>query len=234
MDPKWSGLVTGYPVNTLPVIALLHFHYGLDVARAIMKVWPLGAFGICVFNLVAWLTVVRLGLTASVPLGYVADFIYLLSFDALRRGGGARGVGLTSRTARPRAATRVPIDEVDLARMNRRRALVTLLGLGLGLPAARGASAQAAAKVPVVGLLDAGQRLEWWVEFRQQLHELGYVEGRTVAFEERFANGKFERLPALAQELVRLKVAVIVTSGTVTAQDRPQGHQHDPHRHGHR
>ena len=103
--------------------------------------------------------------------------------------------------------------------MNRRRALVTLLGLGLGLPAARGASAQAAAKVPVVGLLDAGQRLEWWVEFRQQLHELGYVEGRTVAFEERFANGKFERLPALAQELVRLKVAVIVTSGTVTAQD---------------
>ncbi len=103
--------------------------------------------------------------------------------------------------------------------MNRRRALVTLFELGLGLRAARGASAQAAAKIPVVGLLDAGQRLEWWVAFRQQLHELGYVEGRTVAFEERFANGKFERLPALAQELVRLKVAVIVTSGTVTAQD---------------
>ena len=40
-----------------------------------------------------------------------------------------------------------------------------------------------------------------------------------MAFEERFANGKFERLPALAQEFVRLKVAVIVTSGTVTAQD---------------
>jgi hypothetical protein len=85
LGPKWSGLVTGYPVNTLPVIALLHFHYGLDVARAIMKVWPIGAFGICVFNLVAWQTVVRLGLIAAVPLGYVADFIYLLSFDALRR-----------------------------------------------------------------------------------------------------------------------------------------------------
>ena len=57
LGPKWSGLLTGYPVNTLPVIAVLHYHYGLDVARATMKVWPLGAFGICVFNLVAWLTV---------------------------------------------------------------------------------------------------------------------------------------------------------------------------------
>jgi putative ABC transport system substrate-binding protein len=102
--------------------------------------------------------------------------------------------------------------------MNRRRALITLLGLGLGLPAARGASAQAATKVRVVGLLDAGQRLEWWVALRHQLHELGYVEGQTVAFEERFANGKFERLPTLAQELVSRKVAVIVTSGTVTAR----------------
>jgi hypothetical protein len=85
LGPKWSGLITGYPVNTLPVIAVLHFHYGRDVARGIVKVWPIGAFGICVFNLVAWLTVVRLGLTASVPLGYIADFIYLLSFDAIRR-----------------------------------------------------------------------------------------------------------------------------------------------------
>jgi len=85
LGPKWSGVLTGYPVNTLPVIAVLHFHYGLDVARATMKIWPIGAFGICVFNLVAWLTVARLGLSASVPLGYLADFIYLLSLDAIRR-----------------------------------------------------------------------------------------------------------------------------------------------------
>jgi hypothetical protein len=85
LGPKWSGVLTGYPVNVLPVIAVLHFHYGLDVARAITKVWPIGAFGICVFNLVAWLTVARLGLVASVPLGYLADFIYLLSLDAIRR-----------------------------------------------------------------------------------------------------------------------------------------------------
>ena len=85
LGPKWSGLVTGYPVNTLPVIAMLHFHYGADVVRAVVKVWPMGAFGICVFNLVAWLTVTRLGLVATVPLGYLADFIYLASFDAVRR-----------------------------------------------------------------------------------------------------------------------------------------------------
>ena len=100
-------------------------------------------------------------------------------------------------------------------RMNRRRALRALLGLGLGLSTARRASAQA--KIPVIGLLDAGQRLEWWAVFRKEIKELGYVEGQTVAFEERFANGKFEQLAALAQELVRRKVAVIVTSGTVTA-----------------
>ena len=85
LGPKWSGLVTGYPVNVLPVIAMLHFHYGVDVVRAVVKVWPMGAFGICVFNLVAWLTVTRLGLVAAVPLGYLADFIYLASFDAIRR-----------------------------------------------------------------------------------------------------------------------------------------------------
>jgi putative ABC transport system substrate-binding protein len=102
--------------------------------------------------------------------------------------------------------------------MNRRQALLALLGLSLGLPAARESSAQPTTKAPVVGLLDAGERLEWWAAFRQQLRELGYVEGQNVSFEARFASGKFERLPELAQELVRLKVAVIVTSGSVAAQ----------------
>ncbi|HEV8584466.1 MAG TPA: ABC transporter substrate binding protein, partial [Methylomirabilota bacterium] len=48
------------------------------------------------------------------------------------------------------------------------------------------------------------------------MRELGYNEGKNVAFEPRYAGGKFERLPALAEELVRLKVAAIVTSGGVT------------------
>ena len=99
--------------------------------------------------------------------------------------------------------------------MTRREALFALFALGLGVLPGRESSAQPVAKHPLIGLLDAGQRLEWWAAFRQQLRELGYVEGENVAFEARLASGQFEQLPALAQELVRLKVAAIVTSGRV-------------------
>jgi putative tryptophan/tyrosine transport system substrate-binding protein len=53
--------------------------------------------------------------------------------------------------------------------------------------------------------------------FRQGLRELGYVEGKNIVIEYRYAEGKFDRLPALAAELVRLKIDLIVTTGpTVT------------------
>jgi putative ABC transport system substrate-binding protein len=51
--------------------------------------------------------------------------------------------------------------------------------------------------------------------FRQGLRELGYVEGKDIIIESRYAEGKLDRLPALAAELVRLKVEVIVTSGAI-------------------
>jgi putative ABC transport system substrate-binding protein len=80
--------------------------------------------------------------------------------------------------------------------------------------------AQQPKKVPRIGYLTATSpavspaRIE---VFRQGLHELGYVEGKNIVIEYRYAEGKFDRLPALAAELVRLKVDLIVSTGpTVT------------------
>ena len=81
------------------------------------------------------------------------------------------------------------------------------------------AEAQQAAKVPRIGYLSinlpGGPHMT--EGFRQGLRELGYVEGRNVVIEFRDAEGKLERLPALAAELVALKVDVIVVGGTVAA-----------------
>ncbi len=76
--------------------------------------------------------------------------------------------------------------------------------------------AQQPAGIPRIGILIAASasffsaRVE---AFRQRLRELGYVEGKNIVIEYRYAEGKLERLPDLAAELVRLKVDVIVTSG---------------------
>jgi hypothetical protein len=87
LGPKWSGLVAGFPVNSLPVMAILHFHYGSQTIKPMVKLWPPGAFGICLFNLAAWLTLERAGLAASLVLGYAVDLAYLaaLNWTWLRR-----------------------------------------------------------------------------------------------------------------------------------------------------
>src|SRR5439155_5165140 len=78
------------------------------------------------------------------------------------------------------------------------------------------AEAQQPTKIPRVGYLaanslsDISARIE---AFRQGLRELGYVEGKNIVLEWRSSEGKFDRLPALAAELVRLKVDMIVTPG---------------------
>ena len=78
------------------------------------------------------------------------------------------------------------------------------------------AQAQQPAGIPRIGLL-IGSSASFYsarVEaFRQRLRELGYVEGKNIVIEYRYAEGKSERLPDLAAELVRLKVDVIVTIG---------------------
>ena len=85
-------------------------------------------------------------------------------------------------------------------------------------PAAR---SQQSAKVPRIGYLSGatpdGQsaRIE---AFRQGLRELGYVEGKNIFIEWRSAEGKLDRLPALAAELVRLKVDIIVTGGATATR----------------
>jgi putative ABC transport system substrate-binding protein len=81
--------------------------------------------------------------------------------------------------------------------------------------------AQRPAKIPRIGMLLGNSRdaaAPSLQAFRQGLHELGYVEGQTIAIEYRFADGKVETLPALATELVQLPVDVIVTWGTPAAQ----------------
>ena len=89
-----------------------------------------------------------------------------------------------------------------------------------GLAIARSAAeAQQAAKVPRIGYLSSNLAGSPHMTegFRQGLRDLGYVEGRNVVIEFRDAEGKLERLPALAAELVALKVDVIVVGGTVAA-----------------
>jgi putative tryptophan/tyrosine transport system substrate-binding protein len=78
------------------------------------------------------------------------------------------------------------------------------------------AEAQQSAKIPRIGYLSAASASEVAFRtepFRQGLRELGYVEGKSIMIEYRYAEGKFERLPTLAAELVRLKVDIIVTAG---------------------
>jgi putative ABC transport system substrate-binding protein len=82
------------------------------------------------------------------------------------------------------------------------------------------AEAQAAAKVWRIGYLDQGSKAingAFLDGLRQGLRELGWVEGRNIVIEARFAEGKTEQLPALAADLVRLKVDLIATSTTPAA-----------------
>ena len=81
------------------------------------------------------------------------------------------------------------------------------------LAAPLGARAQEAGRLARIGVLFGGSPPDPFVEaFKQGLRELGYVEGRHVSIEYRFAEGRSDRLPDLAAELVRLKVDVIVAA----------------------
>ena len=96
------------------------------------------------------------------------------------------------------------------------------------LAAPLAADAQPAGKTAKVGILSPASPSEagrgpsdlavLFAAFRDGLRELGYVDGQNVRYESRFAEGHYDRLPALAADLVRLKVDVIVTYGTPASQ----------------
>jgi putative ABC transport system substrate-binding protein len=102
--------------------------------------------------------------------------------------------------------------------MRRRDFITGIAGSAAAWPlAARG---QQPAKLPTIGFLGASTpsaASQWVAAFVQRLRELGWVEGRTVAIEYRWAEGRTERFSEIAAELVRRKVDVIVTWGTATA-----------------
>ena len=121
-----------------------------------------------------------------------------------------RVVGITSRTEQ-----RAELSPETLMKKIFIHFLLGAMLLALSFPA----SAQQPAKIPRIGFLTGSPtvfpgRIE---AFRQGLRELGHVEGKNLVIEWRYAEGKLDRLPALAAELVRLKVDIIVSGGpTIT------------------
>ena len=101
--------------------------------------------------------------------------------------------------------------------MNRRET-ITLLGGAVAWPLA--ARAQRLPRLPTVGFLGGGTpdtASTSVTSFAQRLHELGWIEGRTVAIEYRWAEGRKDRMAEIAAEFVRIRTDVIVAEGTQAA-----------------
>src|SRR5256886_10893915 len=142
--------------------------------------------------------------------------------QASRYAGGAgeevrsRGQPENRQGARPRADADVHRPRRRGDRMKRRAFITLLTSAAAAWPLAARAQQP---KVPTIGALVIGNISpeEFWREFRQGLRDLGYIEGQNIRFRFRSAEGKINRLPELAAELVRLKVDAMVTWFTPTA-----------------
>jgi putative ABC transport system substrate-binding protein len=100
----------------------------------------------------------------------------------------------------------------------KRREFITLFGGAVAYPLA--ARAQQPGKLPTIGMLSTGTALIWspWIAaFVGRLRELGWTDGRTVAIEYRYGEGRRERFAEIAAEFVRLKVDVIITAGSAVS-----------------
>ena len=103
-----------------------------------------------------------------------------------------------------------------------RRDFITLLegAVVVSVASPLAARAQQPAQAPTIGFLGSGTASagsQWAAAFVQRLRELGWIEGRTVAIEYRWTEGRNERVAEIATEFVRLKVGVIVTYGNTAA-----------------
>jgi putative ABC transport system substrate-binding protein len=105
--------------------------------------------------------------------------------------------------------------------IGRRKFLATLLGGAAASLAGSPFAVARQAAMPLIGFVNAGSAKGGYARpvsaFRQGLSETGYVEGRNVAIEWRWAEGQYDRLPALIADLVHSKVKVIVATGTSAA-----------------
>jgi putative ABC transport system substrate-binding protein len=100
----------------------------------------------------------------------------------------------------------------------RRREFISLIGSAAAWPLTARAQQPA---MPVIGLLGSATASDWASNvnaFRQGLRDAGYVEGRNVAIEARWANSQYERLPAMAAELIQRQVTVITAFSTPAAR----------------
>jgi putative ABC transport system substrate-binding protein len=106
--------------------------------------------------------------------------------------------------------------------MKRRAFLGTLAGGLLGAPLAATAQQGKVARIGILGNVPRNEGGDLWEAFVQGLRALGYIEGRHFTIEERSCEGHYERLPALANDLVRLRVDVIVVPANENARAAKQ------------
>src|SRR5262245_24538011 len=107
----------------------------------------------------------------------------------------------------------MPLSEVSGAAMRRREFVTLIVGAAAMRPVT---SAQQTGKLPIVGFLGASASgfAPWAAAFVARMRELGWVEGRTIAIEYRWSEGRPERYAEIAAEFVRLNVDVILTVGS--------------------
>src|SRR5262249_11553484 len=99
----------------------------------------------------------------------------------------------------------------------RRREVITLLGGGAAWPLAARAQQSAVATAGFCSARSPASSPPLRAEFRKGLSEAGYVEGQNVAVEYHWLDGRYDRLPALMTDLVRRRMAVIATPGSIPA-----------------